>query len=341
MSDTQLPVDRQALSISDFWVWWRTEGADGVAEAISTGEYGNLAAVITAKVQAIEPELQWELGKGDASANYLCLSAAGIAEIRPATERWLRAAPAADGVWEYRAARRPAPNWTNSRLEIDGRVFSPTDAKVSFTVDADSYRVDVIFFHPHFDTLGPEARERLTFLVLDWVLGEDDVIRWLGEIHHTHELPAEAVPVGALHEVVRRLAVQVKPDRWVMLQGATPTGAPVLATTRRPLWWIDHPTLDQHHIIAIPYQARREDGLPTPEALSELQALEDQLVAWVEPQAMLLAHETGEGRRLVHLYSDSADQNIADHINAWVTRTPRATQASRYDPAWQDMAAYT
>ena len=340
MSDMQVPVDRQALAISEFWAWWRREGATSFATAVRTGEYLDLPELITTKVQSIEPELQWELGQGDVSPNYLCVSAAGIAENRSATERWLRAAPAADAVWEYRAARRASPNWTNSRLDFNEELISPAEAVVSLKVDEDAYRIDVDFFHPGFGGMGEETRQRLTFLILDWVLGEDEVTRWLGEINYVSTRPDDAMPVSALPEITRRLAERVQPDRWVMLQGASPTGAPVLAMARRPLWWVDHPTLDQHQIIALPYQDRREDGLPTPDSLADLQRLEDELVTWAEPQALLLAHETGEGRRLLHLYSDSADQNMTDRIAGWVRQTPRAALTTNPDPAWRDMAVY-
>jgi len=341
MSDMRVPLDSQVSAISHFWTWWSAEGARRVTDAVRTGDYGDLVEALTTKVQAIAPDLQWELGKGDTSQHYLCVSAAGIAENRSATERWLRAAPAADESWEFRAARLPASNWADAALEFDGHSVSPGAAEVSLRIHAESYRIDVSFFHPSFGVLGEEARRRLTFLILDWVLGEDDVIRWLGEITDVDDRPADAVPVESLREVLQCMASRVQPGRWVMLQGSTPTGAPVLAMTQRPLWWIDHPTLDQHQIITLPYRQRREDGLPAPDALAELQQLEDDLVQWAEPQAMLLAHETGEGRRLLHLYSDSEDQNMSDRISSWVRRTPRATLTVRRDPGWRDLAAYT
>ena len=77
-----------------------------------------------------------------------------------------------------------------------------------------------------------------------------------------------------------------------------------------------------------------------PQALDDLQRLEDDLVRWAEPQALLLANETSEGRRQLHLYSDSADQNMSDRISAWVERTPRASITTNHDPAWRDLAVY-
>lgn len=336
-SGAALPTDPSPTF--QFWAWWRADGANLVAAAIDTGDFGELTDIISAKVAAIEPDLQWELGKGSSSKHQLCVTAAGVAENRPTAERWLRAAPAPDDIWEYRAARQADPNWANVHLEFAGRQVVLAETEVSLTVDEDSHLVDVTLFHPAFPEMAEDEREQLTYLLLDWILGEDDVERWLGSIELSETRPEDAVPATALPEVVTAMAGRVKPDHWVMLQGAMPSGAPVLVLVQRPLRWIDHPVLDQHNVITLPFSGR-DDGLPTPDALEALRVREDEVVAMVEPQARLVAHETAEGRRLLHIYSDSQDQNITDRLATWAQQVPGASATATHDPSWTEIRKF-
>nr|WP_232530929.1 DUF695 domain-containing protein [Microlunatus antarcticus] len=103
---------------------------------------------------------------------------------------------------------------------------------------------------------------------------------------------------------------------------------------RRPLRWIDSPLLDLHNKVGLTYQAE-PNGLPTGESLAWLRALEDSLVAAAGPGAELLAHETHAGRRVLHVYSDSEDQNVTARIDELVSATPGAAVDSSFDPAWR------
>ena len=95
--------------IEAFWTWWPEAGAR-ISAAIADRKLEEaLIAEVTAKVQAIHPKLTWELGPGGTAQHAFCLSSGGDPELRRLTERWLRAAPATDAVWEFHPARRGAP----------------------------------------------------------------------------------------------------------------------------------------------------------------------------------------------------------------------------------------
>jgi hypothetical protein len=179
----------------------------------------------------------------------------------------------------------------------------------------------------------------VTFLLLDWLLGEDGVERWIGSVEPASLRPENATQASSLTATVAELAARRKEPSWVLMEGSTPAGARRIATARRPLRWIDQPLLDQHNEIRIPYTDAQSDGMPSVGELEHLRALEDDLTGLLGQRVELLAHETGEGARLMHVYSDSEDQNVTALISDWA-QLNAATLSHRHDPAWRDLDAF-
>lgn len=78
-----------------------------------TGHYGEGTTELTELTEAIDPYLEWDLVPGQTAVYALCLSAAADPGLRPLTERWRRAGPAPDTIWEYHPARiavEPSPH---------------------------------------------------------------------------------------------------------------------------------------------------------------------------------------------------------------------------------------
>jgi len=159
--------------ISDFWEWWNAKGQSRFTRAIPTGEYGDAIADLGAMVAAIDPGLQWETTKGRVSEHALIVTAGGIAELRPLAERWLRGAPAANPTWEFAAARRRDATVHDAAVSIDGRQLDFAEARVAAVVDEDAQKIDVTVFHPLFPGMRRQGGAQVTFLFLDWLLGED------------------------------------------------------------------------------------------------------------------------------------------------------------------------
>jgi hypothetical protein len=59
------------------------------------------------------------------SAHALCVTPEGRPELRSVSERWVRAGPAADAVWEYHPARPASLDALAATLEIEGRQLDP------------------------------------------------------------------------------------------------------------------------------------------------------------------------------------------------------------------------
>jgi len=322
-----------------FWRWWNDGGHLAVTEAVTTGEYGRLPETIGRLVADIHPDLEWELGRGREAQHALIVSSGGVAQLRPLAERWLRAAPPTTTTWEFHAARQPDPGVLTAKLQLDGYDLALSEAQVGTTVDEDADVVHVTVWHPGFPALDEANRAQVTFLLLDWLLGEDDVERWIGSVESATVRPENATPASSLTATVAELAARRTEPFWVLMEGSTPTGARRIATARRPLRWIDQPLLDQHNEIRLTYTDAGSDGLPSSEALEHLRALEDDLTRLLGTRAELLAHETGEGARLLHVYSDSEDQNVTALISDWARRSA-ATASHRHDPAWRELAAF-
>jgi hypothetical protein len=87
--------------------------------------------------------------------------------------RWRAAAPAADAVFEYFGSRQPDNDVFTSRIQIADHQLELDAVRFAFTVDEDAHELDVAVFHPDFPVLPESARLQLTFLALDWALGEE------------------------------------------------------------------------------------------------------------------------------------------------------------------------
>jgi hypothetical protein len=191
-------VASTTAAIQSFWSWWGT-ARPRIRAAIAGGPRPDLVEEITRYVKAVDPRLAWELGEGQRAEHALCVTAEGDPELRVVTERWVRAGPAADATWEYHPARPASISALEATMEIAGRQLVPAQARLLVQVVDDRQAVDVGFHHPALRALPRRARPMLAFLTLGWLLGEDGVERWVGEVEvHPREpkgtVPAEALP---------------------------------------------------------------------------------------------------------------------------------------------------
>lgn len=320
--------------IAEFWRWWSDIGEALLTAAITDNDFGDVPDQITAKVGAIHPDLQWETSAGRSSEHVLCVTAAGVPELRALAERWLRSAPAANETWEFAAARRRDASVLNAMLDFSGTQIELKLARVGIEIDDDRQLLDVSVFHPAFKSLGEDASGRVVFLLLDWLLGEDDVERWLGGIDIVSDDPQGSVPLDSLLDAVDGMAARPLEGDWYLAESTTATGSRLIISARRPLRWIDHPLLDLHTEIRCRFSPQRDDGLPSPEALDVLSDYEDGLLEAVGHRGLLVACETFDGQRVFHVYTDSEDQNSRDIIDTY-RGAVKAVKKHFIDPSWK------
>lgn len=295
---------------------------------------------LSQRVAAIHPDLTWHFGAGSESEHRLTVSANGTAEVRPSAQRWLRAAPPADPTWEFRSSQEADPNALGTVLEIAGSKLDLS--KTGFRVETaeEEFRVHIGVYHPVFRDLPESTRLQVSFLVLDWLLGEDDVERWLGQIEALTVPSADSTNGDGVLRAVESIAERHDPDKWTLSGWEDANGTPAFASFRRSLRWIDHPTLDVHHGVHASF-ASQDNGLPADgAALDSLRSLEDELESLLGPRGLVIGHETASGRRTFHVYTDGEDQNVAAGLSDWV-RARHLSIESAPDPAWRRVRQFT
>lgn len=326
------PAETEAVGA--FWRWWSVAGAGLITAAVMTGVYGDLPEVIGAMVMAIHPELRWETGPGARSRHRLCVSGGGDARLRVLAERWRRAAPPPTETWEFAAARQAQPDMPDTTLE---GLEHPVDLGLArIAVDWDERRAlaELTVFHPAFPKMGTTECRHAACLLVDWLLGEDDVQRWVGAINVSRSDPRDSQPATIVTEFIREVAARNPEPRWTMREARTSSRQRVIVCTLRPLRWVDHPLLDLHTAVRISYRRSVGDGLPDGEALMGLLHLERELESAVGARGMLVSSETSNGLRVLHYYSDSEDQNGRDGFDRFARSRGDVRVDHAYDPGW-------
>jgi hypothetical protein len=317
-------------AIVEFWMWWDRARAR-VATAIADGTVEQLADEISSRVSAIHEDLQWELSPGRATEHSLVVAPGGDARLRATVARWLASAPAGDTLFEYYGARQADDDVLASKIQIAGKELDLSELRFGFTVDDDAHDVDVSVFHPGFATLPEQARGQLTFLALDWALGEERVETWVGAVETALTPPPNLRSGRELQAAVAELAARHAEPVFAILGAETKRG-PLMATVQLPLRSARWPRFDTHVSVTTSF-VKRDNGLPTEDALTQLRELEDRLEAALNGDGVMIGHETCAGSRTIHVYVDGAT-----HASDAVTGAARSGPASvktdvTYDPA--------
>jgi hypothetical protein len=318
-----------AAAIARFWEWWPQ-----ARRRLDAGVPADIADEMTEHVHALHPDLRWEIGAGPS----LTLSGGGAEELRGIAERWRLGAP--DDTWEYRAARSADPAMLSGKLQLDEHEFDLEYVRVGLRADAARARVDVTSYHPDFLFLPEETRLALTHRVLDWALGEDDVARWVGDVTTAADEPMDALPPSMLPPVVEQIATPFAQPAWLVGEGRTPLGHAARVAVRFPLHRQDFPLCDLYVSVALPYAHANPDRLPVEPSASALRGFEES-IASLGTRAVLAAQETGDGRRVFHLYADPESGAVAelDQLAAGWSEG-RARVSSEPDPAWDALEPY-
>lgn len=321
--------------VTAFWEWWSSEG-----HTLDPSTLSPLIDELAARVAAIHSDLAWHLSAGADSEHRLTVSGNGVPELRSVAARWLRAAPPHDETWEFRASQEADPRALTNKLTIDGQTVDLSATRFQVETHSERLRIDLGVYNPDFDRLPPGAPLQVIFLVLDWLLGEDDVERWVAGVQQIGDAAAAPSSAEDVTDAVEALRREHDPDEWTLAGWEEQSGAQGLATYRPAVRWVDHPTLDAHHRIHAGYSAQ-SNGLPadTPE-LERLRAFESELDTRLTGGGILVAHETSAGRRTFHVYTDSEDQNTGDRLTAWAA-SKGADVETTHDPAWREVRHFT
>ncbi len=331
--------DGVVARIDAFWSWWHT-AAPRLAAAFDQGRAASTVEELSARVDAIAPRLAWETGPGLKGArHHLALSSEGDLEVRVLIERWLARAPAPDAAWEYYPARQATPGDPKFSLTLDdvpGVTIAFADARIYFETDTAREILHVTIHHPAFAKLSDAERTRAAFLVLDDTIGEDSVERWIGTLETSVAPLPKGKPLGALEGAVRALAKSATGEQFATLEGRTTSGRPTIAVANLALKRLDHILMDHHLELVMPFREEANQRMPTGEENAALNELEDELLESLGGEAVWIGHETGDGRRTIHLHV--ARQGPAEtRTREWARKHAdrRIDIALRHDPGWE------
>jgi Family of unknown function (DUF695) len=321
-------------AIAAFWQWW-TSAAEGVTRDLDSGGVDHLPGLVAPRVAAVHRNLEWEFVPGRSARHALVVSSGGEPELRSVTERWRRAGPPDDETWEFRPARQADPAGLRATIMIAERAVDLSPTLIQAHADDRRCLLDVGVFHPSLPDLPESARGQLVFLVLDWALGEDDVERWIGDVHPLPAPPLDAIPAAMLYAVVDQLRERWTGDRWALIEGEH-GGTRLLASVRHPLHRVDYPLLDEHVGVRLTYEDITASGMPGENGMDDLRSFEEMLVSRLGSSAELVAHETTSGERVLHLYGDVTN-SVVPLIEAVLPgyQGGRASVTSWHDPAWR------
>jgi Family of unknown function (DUF695) len=321
-----------------FWTWWAT-AKDRLDAAIRGGQgiEEELVEEISRQVEAIAPGgLAWELTPGRRAAHALVVTAAGDPELRAAAERWRRSAPEPDGTWEYLSARPASLDAFGDEFEFGGRRIDMGDVSIAYETDERRREVDVRVHHPAFAAADEGFRGQLTFLVLDWVLGEEDVERYVGAVEPVDARPADARPVEELRDAVAPL--REGEGDWVLLEGRAQDGTRAIVSAMARLKPVDHPLLDTHAEVAFGYESDHPEGLADGAELERLRSLEDELEGALGDDGLMVAHMTAAGTRVFHCYLDG-ESDAGRRVQDWASARDGEVSVTR-DPAWDGVERF-
>jgi hypothetical protein len=323
--------------VARFWERWPSFRSR--VERARRGELDGLGRQLDTAVALIDPRLCWELGKAT-SEWLLVVTANGDALVRSTAERWLRAAPNPDPGWQFYCFRPADRGALAGKLQLGGRAVDLADIRFRLDRDFEHARIHVTVCHPGFAALDEDARLQAVFMALDRTLGEDEVLRWIGDIDTATSAGTDAVPAADLVAEVARLAKAYAAPKSVTLRDIAADGLPVVTCTTVPMRPIDFPLYDQHVAITADYATAGRDGLPPPSTLTHLQQFEDALLAQAG-QAALTGHETHDHRRVFHLYADPVTdtaERLDSSLPPW-SEGPVSFNVS-LDPGWDEISHF-
>ena len=324
--------------VARFWERWPAFRSR--AERARRAELDGMGRQLDTAVALIDPRLCWELGKAT-SGWLLVVTANGDPQVRSTAERWLQAAPSPDPGWRFYCFRPADPGALSGKLQVGGGAVDLSEVRFRLDRDFDQARIHVTVCHQGFAALDEDARLQAVFMALDRSLGEDQVLRWIGDIDTSASPGADAVAAADLVTEVARLAKAYTVPKSVTLHDIAADGLPVVTRTTVPMRPIDFPLYDQHVAITVGYASAGSDGLPGLSTLTRLQQFEDALLAQAAGQVALTGHETHDHRRVLHLYADPAAdtaERLDGSLPAWL-EGPVNVKATM-DPGWDEISHF-
>lgn len=287
LTETQRAAD---LGIAKFWEEWPTL-APLLETDLADGRHGPGSDLLTGLADAVNPGLEWDILPGREARHALCLSAAADLALRGLTERWLKAAPPANEMWEFHPARisLPLENIVIGETEID-----PEDAAACVTVDSRTETLEVIVCHSRFAGMDETLQLQAAFRMLDDLLGEDDAEKWLGSVETAPRPPGPSLPFPEVAERAAELAAAATGEKWDIIPEYDGEEWVNDLHINRALKRVDHLEMTALAIINL--------ETPNPDRSGPAAQLERELSGILGPRGMFFARAYYEDYTVLYAY---------------------------------------
>lgn len=267
-------------AITSFWQAWPSIRSL-LEREIEEGVYGSGTETLTDLVEAIDPQLEWDLMTGIEAEHALAISSAAEPRLRPLTQAWVEAAPSADSTWEYHPARIAVGP---EEIELNGMIIDPLAADMVAIVDPESEMLDLQVGHPDFAQLDETLRFQAAFRFIDDLIGEDDAEAWIGSVDVFEQALSWGVPLTNLPDDIARLKAAATHDQWATVNlEDRELGRSILVVNR---------ALKRLLNLAFTLHVRLSVELPGDGTTSTADEVEDDLEELLGERGVLYARET-------------------------------------------------
>ncbi len=189
-------------AINAFWRWFSDHHRD-VEAMLDRDDTAELSRQINAQIDRLSSQLAWEIGPGLVEPYMLVFPTVGSSERKVAVGRIMKKAPRIEK-WEFHAARPMRPFQPEVQLPDRDLSFRSSDWRFALKPSSTSDRLDLQIFDNALASVDEKTGLTAIFILLDAVLGEDIVERWIGNI--------KVLPMSArsgdlpMHIIAERLA---------------------------------------------------------------------------------------------------------------------------------------
>jgi len=194
-------------AINAFWRWFSDHHRD-VEAMLDRDDTAELSRQINAQIDHLSSQLAWEIGPGLVEPYMFVFPTAGDSERKAAVGRIMEKAPKIER-WEFHASRPTRPFQREVQLPDRGLSFQTSDWRFALKPSPQSDRFELQIFDDRLGSVEEKTALTAVFILLDAVLGEDMVERWIGNIK---VLPASSSRVSLPMPMIAERLAEVVPQ---------------------------------------------------------------------------------------------------------------------------------
>lgn len=188
MKNNRPEVDLEDEAIRTFWRWFLDHHLDieAMLDRDDTDDELILIQKINAQIKALSPKIAWEIGPGIVKPYMLVFPTSGGDESKTAVSRIMEEAPTIEG-WEYHCSLPARPFPPEIQLLERGVTIRTSDWRFLLERSPGSDRFDLQVMSDELASFDERTALTAVFILLDTVLGEAMVERWIGDIRVSME----------------------------------------------------------------------------------------------------------------------------------------------------------